>query len=123
MAELEQKANELGAKIIPKDDWDDCLPALLEEDGIDYFWDGDVLVIENRAEIAYMELYGKVWQTCYEWIPLWRLHNWSDCMSDFLKGDDKFFAIPATDSRDGDEDKGRAELEDAGFKTDTFEGF
>lgn len=127
MRELESKIKELKTKIVSKSEWNDSLPELLKEDDKtkdwNCFFDGDIFVIDDKAEMAYIELHSKVWQVCFEWIPLWRINEWKNCMSDWLKDGNKFFAIPYDDDEDNDERKGRKELEKIGFRTDNFEGF
>lgn len=128
--ELESKIhsvsdNQSTAYIVQKERWDDTLPNLLTEEGIENHWEGDVLSIDNgRATIAYVDLEGTRWQTCHNWIPLFRIaSSYKECLNE--AGKDSYYAIPYEDNRGrmNKEKVARRKFETAGFQTDTFEGF
>jgi len=117
-------------KTVPISDWDDELPSLLEEDGFEVGIENNIVTVDGRAELSYVDISkdGKTtrWLCCWEWVPLWQIRDWNDCFAenwrDLYPGKE-FFAIPATSQEsEFDEEVGRL-LTELGVAVGDLEGF
>lgn len=111
-------------RIVPKDEWEDDLSAQLREEGFATSWKNNILLVES-AEIAQVSIAGIPWQVCYQWVPLFRIINWFDCL--MIAEPDTYYAIPCNEAEEGEEASlrqlGYGLLHLLGFETATFEGF
>jgi len=117
-------------KTVPISDWDDELPSLLEEDGFEVGIENNIVTVDGRAELSYVDISkdGKTtrWLCCWEWVPLWQISDWNDCFAENwrdLHPGKEFFAIPATSQEsEFDEEVGRL-LTELGVAVGDLEGF
>ena len=127
--ELESKIFDVSttAHIVPKEKWDDTLPELLNEEGIENHWEGNILSIDNgKASLAYVDVLSTRWQVGHNWIPLFRLKKYNECLEE--AGKNSYYAIPENDNRSSKtllryERSARVKFKKQDFKTNTFEGF
>jgi len=117
-------------KTVPISDWDDELPSLLEEDGFEVGIEDNIVTVDGRAELSYVDISrdGKTtrWLCCWEWVPLWRLGDWSDCFAENWKDlypGKEFFAIPAASREDGFDEEVAEALVRLGVAVGDLEGF
>ena len=126
---LKEKLKQLNVelKYLKKEFWDeegDITPKLLTEEKIENHFEGEILSIDNgKAELAYIEIFGRIWFVSYGWIPLYSPYCSSQCLSKEHMMGKEYFGTPYGDEQDKNEKKGRKALEAIGFQTASFEGF
>ncbi len=116
-----------GFELLPTEEWDDALSELLLSEGWKVKVNKDTMRLPDYdVEIGMVVVKGTAWRVSYNWIPLWRLNKWEECLVDKwsdLYPDQRFFAIPISDEPEGELAASEKELKALGFATDGFEGF
>lgn len=126
MEAIQKAIESIGGKMIPIKEWeeDDTIKELLEQDGREVRdLDKNLIIMGEMARLGYADVSGFRFQVCQDWIPLWRMNSWDDCMK--LAEPGQLYAIAAEDysAQEKELEKAHKLLETVGFEVNTFEGF